>query len=416
MNDIALIPIDLIDPHPHNPRRHLGDLEEITNSIKTQGIRQNLLLVPNGGRFTTVIGHRRCAAAKLAGLTEVPAAVDADLDEAGQLELMLLENVQRQDLSPVEEADCYQELLDLGVTKAEIARKTGRAGSTIASRLKLAKLPEPAREKVHTGQATLLDASELDEFAKHPKQLKRLSEAIGTNNFGWELADARREVKIEAAKKVIIARLKALGIPHKPGGDAYAYNDWRQIQPIPSVAALQKVDIAGLPEGAVWVESGRIDLIRPVTDEERAAEDGRDANWEADRAERGRKRVELRQAWETRDEFVRGVLNRAVSAAEANIIIGAVPLILHHPPNLDVKVRTWLGIGWNDLNIREAFAEQVPNASPAALLLLCLHFCAGEGGEVWWEDEAMTGYYEVLEQLGYSISDVERARLTPPSE
>ena len=105
------IPLNLIDPHPHNPRRQLGDLTELADSIRAQGVRQNLLVVPSDlqgdgtwARYTAVIGHRRLAAAKLAGLTEVPAVVDEGLSPADQLELMLVENVQRSDLSPEEEA------------------------------------------------------------------------------------------------------------------------------------------------------------------------------------------------------------------------------------------------------------------------------------------------------------------------
>jgi len=92
MPEIRLIPVDLIDPHPHNPRRDLGDLTELAASIKAHGIRQNLLLTPWGeeGRYRAVIGHRRLSAARLAGLTEVPAAVDDSLSAEGQLELMLL--------------------------------------------------------------------------------------------------------------------------------------------------------------------------------------------------------------------------------------------------------------------------------------------------------------------------------------
>lgn len=110
---IEFVPVDLIDPHPHNPRRDLGDLTELAESIKSQGIRQNLLLVPqhdqrdvsHTGRYTAVIGHRRLAAAQLAQLEDVPCVIDEQLTEAQQIELMLLENIQRNDLSPMEEAE-----------------------------------------------------------------------------------------------------------------------------------------------------------------------------------------------------------------------------------------------------------------------------------------------------------------------
>lgn len=196
MPEIRMIPVDLIDPHPHNPRRDLGDLTELADSIMAHGIRQNLLLVPmhpdwpcedpdylsdgddgreycaacdtndrpSNIRYRAVIGHRRLSAARLAGLSEVPAVVDYMLTEAQQLELMLLENIQRADLSPVEEAEGYQQLLDLGVKVRAIAKATGRAEKTVTGRLRLLALPDKVREQVHTGQATLEDAAQLQRF------------------------------------------------------------------------------------------------------------------------------------------------------------------------------------------------------------------------------------------------------------
>ena len=96
------IPVGLLDPHPHNPRRDLGDLTELAASIEAQGIRQNLLVVPSpedGGRFRIVIGHRRAAAARIAGVAHVPAVVDESLSTSEQLVLMGVENVQRAQLT-----------------------------------------------------------------------------------------------------------------------------------------------------------------------------------------------------------------------------------------------------------------------------------------------------------------------------
>ena len=128
---VVMLETALIDPNPANPRRDVGDVGELADSIRAQGIRQNLLVVPAPeGRFTLVIGHRRLAAAKLAGLERVPAVV-AELDEREQRELMLVENSQRTDLTVVEEADGYQGLLDLGSSVEEAARKTGRSVSFV---------------------------------------------------------------------------------------------------------------------------------------------------------------------------------------------------------------------------------------------------------------------------------------------
>lgn len=124
---VAELSVDLLNPHPSNPRKELGDLTELAESIKTRGIMQNLTAVPNidgGNGYTIVIGHRRLAAAKLAGLKEVPCAI-VEMDEKTQLETMLLENVQRTDLTIIEQGDAYQMLIDLGEKPKDISKKTG---------------------------------------------------------------------------------------------------------------------------------------------------------------------------------------------------------------------------------------------------------------------------------------------------
>lgn len=140
-NQIRMIPTGDIVPNPANPRLDVGDVSELAESIKAQGIRQNLLVTPTrDGKYTLVIGHRRLAAAKQAGLTQVPCAVAA-LSDREQREIMLVENSQRRDLTLLEEANGIQGLLDLGESKADIAKKTGRS----------VKAPQPIRLKKDSG-------------------------------------------------------------------------------------------------------------------------------------------------------------------------------------------------------------------------------------------------------------------------
>lgn len=124
---LTTIAIEKLHPHPDNPRKVLGDIDELADSIKANGILQNLTVVPMNDdwtEFTVIIGHRRLAAAKQAGLTELPCAV-VEMTEKEQLSTMLTENMQRSDLTVYEEAKGCQLLLDLGDTVAEIAEKTG---------------------------------------------------------------------------------------------------------------------------------------------------------------------------------------------------------------------------------------------------------------------------------------------------
>lgn len=209
------IDIDLLRPHPANPRRDLGDLTELADSIRAHGVRQNLLVVPNPdepGAYRVVIGHRRTAAARLADKASLLAVVDDTLTPAEQLELMLLENIQRSDLSAVEEADAYQGLLDLGLDEAAIANRTGRSRATVKARLRLRSLPAPAQEKVHTHQATLDDASKLLEFTEHPDVLADLTEQLGSRDFAHLAQRASNEISRAKAEAVVREQLAAAGV------------------------------------------------------------------------------------------------------------------------------------------------------------------------------------------------------------
>lgn len=221
VSGVVDVAVDLIHPHPHNPRRDLGDLTELTDSIRAHGIRQNLLLVPDldePGTFRAVIGHRRHAAAVLAGLSVVPAAVDPGLSPAQQLELMLLENLQRTDLTPVEEGDGYQGLLDLGVDVAAIATSTGRSESTVRSRLRLRALPESARAVVHEHQATLDDAELLartldrpDVQAK-PELAREIEEAFGGEDFRSVVEGEVAQLERDAERAALVEGLTTAGV------------------------------------------------------------------------------------------------------------------------------------------------------------------------------------------------------------
>ena len=132
--------IHLLRPNPLNPRGELdpAGLDELADSMRAQGVLQPLLVTPGG---LVVAGHRRLAAARQAGLTEVPVMV-RDLSPAQQQEIMLVENLQRQDLSPVEEARGYRRILDEGHTGAQLARRIGVPTARINARLLLLKLDE----------------------------------------------------------------------------------------------------------------------------------------------------------------------------------------------------------------------------------------------------------------------------------
>ena len=175
LNEIINLPLAMLYPHPDNPRKDLGDLTELAASIKESGVLQNLTVIDGryltvdewkasedekknlaelSGReyepleydphnptladgFTVIIGHRRCEAARLAGLAAVPCRI-VDMDYKTQLATMMAENVQRTDLTPFEQANGFQLMMDLGMTIAEVVKKTGFSEGVIRRRLKLA--------------------------------------------------------------------------------------------------------------------------------------------------------------------------------------------------------------------------------------------------------------------------------------
>lgn len=149
-------PVDKIAPHPGNVREDLGDLDELALSIQEHGILQPLTVTEHPTdyeKYLLLAGHRRLAAACLAGLTTVPVIVrhGLDYDDAEQLVVMLVENCQRRDLNPIERGEAYEALRARGITPVEIARRTGTPASTVAYHLRLLDLPEDECEQIRAG-------------------------------------------------------------------------------------------------------------------------------------------------------------------------------------------------------------------------------------------------------------------------
>jgi len=161
--DASEIPIDLIDPSSLQPRSVFDEakLDELARSIKANGVVQPLLLRRKGPRFELIAGERRWRAAQLAGLTRVPAVIRAVSDDK-VLELALIENIQREDLNPIEEARAYKKLIDtVGLTQETVAERVGRDRSYVTNYLRLLKLPDDLQDllqkgKLSTGHARAL--------------------------------------------------------------------------------------------------------------------------------------------------------------------------------------------------------------------------------------------------------------------
>src|SRR5437879_12193282 len=140
-----LIPVGLIDPNPNQPRQVMGDLSELMASIGEKGILEPLLVRPRGDRFQIVAGERRYQAAVQVGLRELPVVV-RDVDDGEVIELALIENLQRKDLTPFEEAEALQGLAeDCGYTHEDLAHRLGKSRTSITESLALTGMPEEVR-------------------------------------------------------------------------------------------------------------------------------------------------------------------------------------------------------------------------------------------------------------------------------
>ena len=176
------IDLEKIQPNPFQPRRNFDEekLEELAQSIKEHGVLQAVVLSPTAedGRYYLVAGERRCRAAKMAGLSKVPAVIKA-YDQKAMLEIALIENLQRENLNPVEEARAYQKLMgEFGYTQDELGRRLGRSRPAVANCLRLLLLPKKVLEALERGDITAGQARPLLSIESVELQIKAAEEIM----------------------------------------------------------------------------------------------------------------------------------------------------------------------------------------------------------------------------------------------
>lgn len=174
-----------IDPNPLQPRKHFdtGLIDQLAGSIREHGVVQPILVARNGDRYQLIAGERRYRAAKQAGLTKIPAVVKEGATRGDVLQLALIENIQRADLNPLEEANAYKQLHDeFGLTQEEISKRVGKERSTVANSLRLLKLPESVRQMVANGQLTMGHARALLAVDDR-KRLEQLAQRVVRNDL-----------------------------------------------------------------------------------------------------------------------------------------------------------------------------------------------------------------------------------------
>jgi len=172
-----MISLTLLDPNPQQPRRTIGEIADLVSSIKEKGVLEPILVRELEDRYQIIAGERRYHAAQAAGLSVVPCVI-LDVDERGVLEISLIENLQRRDLDPFEEAAAIHDLCErFSYTHDGVARKLGKSRSTITEMLSIARIPDPVREICR--RADISSKSLLIEIARQPTDEAMLS-FVGT--------------------------------------------------------------------------------------------------------------------------------------------------------------------------------------------------------------------------------------------
>lgn len=248
---IVDISVQEIYQHPDNPRKDLGELSELADSIKKNGVMQNLTVIPGhwltdeewkevsreyqkepseelrtllnkrwtSEGYTLIIGHRRFAAAKLAGLTELPCRIVEGMDKREQVSTMLAENMQRADLTIWEQANGFQMMLDLGETEEQIAEKSGFSRTTVRRRLNIAKLDQKLLKEKETDdgfQLSLKDLYELEKVEDIAERNKILREARNSRDLIWKASSAATEAARKKRAEQLIKMLEDAGIEKAP--------------------------------------------------------------------------------------------------------------------------------------------------------------------------------------------------------
>ena len=427
---IKLVSVDKISNHPENPRKDLGDLTELAQSIKQNGILQNLTIVPWYSTITGVgaddpkqqeemgyyalIGNRRLAAAKLAGLKEVPCAI-ADMDHKTQIATMLTENMQRSDLTVYEQAQGFQMMMDLGDTVSNISEKTGFSETTVRRRTKLLELNQEKLKETMVRGATLADYAKLEQI-ENIELRNEVLEKIGTSDFDWTLRRAIEDEKRKKKFNEILSEVQKFATEVEDTSELeYETAYWGN----PS-------EKFTMPENADEVEYFyciKYDYIYLYyksleSEEPNKAEEEKERHRERLREERRLKLENItRIAYELRQDFVKSYSN---AKAKKNIgtiienIIFATAETYYSPDygeiadilNIDIDEKE--DVEWEDLT------DEIRKQPELSLLAMTYNMLLDKGYHQYYNwnceygpNESLDNIYNFLKKLGYEMSEEE---------
>lgn len=441
MAEIKYIPVKKLWQHPDNPRKDLGDVTELAESIKVNGVLQNLTVVPligeitkkwDGESYRVIIGHRRLAAAKLAGLEELPCVV-VEMSEREQLSTMLTENMQRSDLTVYEQAQGFQMMLDMGDTVEDIAEKSGFSATTVRRRVKLLELDKDKFKKSEERGVSLFEYMELDKL-KSPERKNEMLDFIGTDNFKYKLKQA---IDAEAADERRASWVERLSSFATQVTDRTGYKFARSFY-VNSEVNVERPEDADTVEYFFIVETYYITLMTKdapttLTPEEEAKKREEQMNQERKNAAEKALSEATARAYELRADFVATVSAAAIKKRLVDIVA------------LWAYAEYWDDTSWlteeeiaqatgaetlaeddEDGEDDAAFTLQaVTDAigkTPEKALLRMIYARLGDGKSEgyfrsYWnsytmkheENEKLDRIYALLVKLGYEMSDDEKA-------
>jgi ParB family chromosome partitioning protein len=186
-----MIPLGMIVPNPMQPRRQFDDasLQELAESFKSQGVLQPIIVKKRDNGYILIAGERRYRAARLADLQNIPAIILEEKDEAAMLEMALVENIQREDLNALEEAEAFRKLIDeAGLTQNQLASKVGKSRAAVANTVRLLSLPEKIKEMIRAGKLTEGHARAILALDDDVSRM-RLAERIVSENLSVRVAE-----------------------------------------------------------------------------------------------------------------------------------------------------------------------------------------------------------------------------------
>lgn len=424
-NEIKLINTSLIDPHPDNPRKNIGDVTDLAASIKTNGLLSPLSVVPNGSRYRVIAGHRRLAACKQAGTGAVPCFV-LDLDPLQQLEAMVTENCQREQLTVLEEADAIQGMLDLGATTANVAYRLGRSADYVRDRAKAASIGNEVRAvRDDFSQLTIGQLVAIARYDGRPDLQKRLAQAAGTSNFDYTLSRIERDDRdrqwIESVAALLVESDNGINlIPDPP----YSNPEWRYAGCMFPSTGTPEETIEKIREQNPAAVSIHMEQVSLWTRRDKTADAEKEARRAAEQAERDAR-------WHASEEYAAASADKRMAWLHANLHgvkraqliettarLGLLQIIDPDPQGYTEPLATWNNAACGG----EQFAT-ISGIEPKRALAELRHHLDEPDWAVWavqilaarieWfidpEDWTSTnnvgrrihGYYLILESLGY---------------